>query len=302
MSNLTARAGIPGTSPDGRDPGTVGSAAVVVDRTARRRARYRKLLVYSLRLVVLVVVVGGWEALTRAEVIESFFWGQPSKIYLQIVDWVVNGTSQGSLWAQIWVTLKEALLGFGLGVVAGVVFGVLLGRVEMLAQVFGPYIKVANSVPRIVLGAVFVVALGLGLVSKVALAFVMVFFAVFFNAFQGTREVNRDLIANAQVLGASQRQVTTQVILPSALTWIIASLHTSFGFAIIGALVGEILGAEQGLGLLISHSQGTFNQNGVFAAMVIIALIALAAEALITVLENRLLSWRPPRLSAATDL
>jgi NitT/TauT family transport system permease protein len=268
----------------------------------RRRARGRRLRIYALRLVVLVVIVGGWEALTRAEVIQQFFWGQPSRIAAQIVDWAVNGTSQGSLWAQIWVTLKEALLGFGLGVVAGVVLGILLGRVELLAQVFGPYIKVANSIPRIVLGAVFVVALGLGLVSKVALAFVMVFFAVFFNAFQGTREVSRDLVANAQILGASPRQVTAQVILPSALTWIIASLHTSFGFAIIGALVGEILGAEQGMGLLISHSQGTFNQNGVFAAMVIIALIALAAEALITVLENRLLSWRPPQLTSGTEL
>jgi NitT/TauT family transport system permease protein len=126
-----------------------------------------------------------------------------------------------------------------------------------------------------------------------------VFFAVFFNAFQGTREVDRNLVANARILGASKRQVTFHVVLPSALTWIIASLHVSFGFALIGAIVGEFLGADKGLGLLISQSQGTFNANGVFAAMLVIAIVALVAEGIITMLERRLLSWRPPQLSGA---
>jgi sulfonate transport system permease protein len=290
----------------GARPGSADVSAVVpesvVEAAVRRRFRWRPLLVNALRVGVLVVGLGGWQAVTTWGLVDPFFWGQPTKIYLQAIEWIQHGTSQGTLWEQIWVTMKEALIGFGLGVVAGVVFGILLGRVQLLAQVFSPYIKVANSIPRIVLGSVFIVSFGLGLLSKVALAFVMVFFAVFFNAFQGTREVNRDLIANALLLGASQRQVTTQVILPSALTWIIASLHTSFGFAIIGALVGEILGAQAGLGLLISQSQGTFNQSGVFAAMFIIALIALAAEGLITLLEGRLLSWRPPQMSSGRDL
>jgi NitT/TauT family transport system permease protein len=280
-------------------PDTSSTATVHV---ARRSGRGRKLLVYALRIGVLVVFLGGWQVLTDQKILDPFFWGQPSKVGTQLVEWVRDGTPLGSLWVQVWVTMKEALLGFGLGVVAGIVCGIALGRVPLLSQVFGPYIKVANSIPRIVLGAVFIVSLGLGLASKVALAFVMVFFAVFFNAFQGTREVDRNLIANARILGASGRQVTTHVILPSALTWIIASLHVSFGFAIIGALVGEILGAQQGMGLLISQSQGTFNQNGVFAAMVVIAAVALVAEALITVLENRLLSWRPPQHQSGPEL
>ena len=269
---------------------------------AKPRARRRTLLVYGLRLAVLVAFLGGWQLLTATKVLDPFFWGQPTKVAAQLVEWIRHGTPLGPLWTQVWVTMKEALIGFGLGVVAGVVCGIALGRVPLLSQVFGPYIKVANSIPRIVLGAVFIVSLGLGLASKVALAFVMVFFAVFFNAFQGTREVDRNLIANARILGASERQVTTHVILPSALTWIIASLHVSFGFAIIGALVGEILGAQAGMGLLISQSQGTFNQDGVFAAMVVIAAVALVAEALITVLENRLLAWRPPQHQTATEL
>jgi NitT/TauT family transport system permease protein len=160
--------------------------------------------------------------------------------------------------------------------------------------VVGPYIKVLNAIPRIVLGSIFVVALGLGTTSKVLLAGVLVFFVVFFNAFQGVREVDRNLIANARVLGASRWQVTRHVVVPSALTWIIASLHVAFGFSIIGAIVGEFLGSQKGLGLVIATSQNNFNPNGVFAAMLIIAVVALTAEGLIGRLERRLLAWRPP--------
>ena len=252
-----------------------------------------------LRVSVLVVVIGGWELLTRVGALDPFFFGRPSLVVLQIRDWIRDGTEAGPLWTQVWVTLQEALLGFAIGVVAGIVCGIALGRVRLLSRIFGPYLKVLNSIPRIVLGSIFIVWLGLGLPSKVALAVVLVFFAVFFNAFQGTREVDRNLVANARILGASGRQVTWQVVLPSALTWIIASLHVSFGFALIGAIVGEFLGAQQGLGLLISQAQGTFNPNGVFAAMVIIAVVALAAEGLIALLEKVLLSWRPPQLSGA---
>ena len=271
----------------------------VVDATAARRARRERIVVNVLRVSVLVVVIGGWELLTRVGALDPFFFGRPSLVVLQIRDWIRDGTEAGPLWTQVWVTLQEALLGFAIGVVAGIVCGIALGRVRLLSRIFGPYLKVLNSIPRIVLGSIFIVWLGLGLPSKVALAVVLVFFAVFFNAFQGTREVDRNLVANARILGASGRQVTWQVVLPSALTWIIASLHVSFGFALIGAIVGEFLGAQQGLGLLISQAQGTFNPNGVFAAMVIIAVVALAAEGLIALLEKVLLSWRPPQLSGA---
>ena len=121
---------------------------------------------------------------------------------------------------------------------------------------------------------------------------------MFFNAFQGTREVDRNLLANARLLGASPWRVTREVVLPSAFTWILASLHISFGFALIGALVGELLGADQGLGLLIKNSQNNTDINGVLAGMVLVALIALIAEMLITLLEKRILRWRPAQTSA----
>ncbi len=260
------------------------------------RARHR-LLVHGMQALVLVVLLGGWQLLSATGVLDPVLFGEPSGIVGRLVDWVTQGTAIGSLGAQIAVTLEEAVIGFVIGTVLGVVCGIALGRVPVLAEVFGPFIKVLNSIPRIVLGSVFVIMFGLGLESKVLLVIVLVFFGVFFNAFQGTREVDRNLIANCAVLGASRWQITRQVVLPSAFTWIVASLHVAFGFALIGAIVGEFIGAEQGLGQLIRNAQGTFDANGVWAAMVIMAIVALLAEWLITRLERRLLRWRPTQLS-----
>jgi len=257
-------------------------------------------VVNALRVGLLVVIIGGWELATRVGIIDKFFWGQPSGIWAQLVTWVTQGTAQGPLWQQIATTLEETVLGFLIGVVLGVFFGVLLGRVQFLADVLGPYIKAANSLPRVTLAPLLAIGLGLGMQSKVALAVILVFFIVFFNAFQGVREVDRHLLANARILGANQRKLTTQVIIPSALTWITASLHTSFSFALVGAVVGEFVGAIQGIGLLIQTAGANFNANGVFAAMVILAIVALVTEALVTALERRLLRWRPSTVSEAT--
>lgn len=262
-------------------------------RAAQIRLRRRRQLIIGLRIAVLVVVLGGWELAARLKWIDPFFFSMPSLIYEQIVDWFVNGTSQGPLLTQVWVTLEETSIGFVIGSVAGVICGIVLGRNKLMSDVFGLYIQIANSIPRVVLGSIFVIALGLGMASKIALAVVMVFFVVFGNAFQGVREADRYLIANAQILGASRRQITTSVVIPSALSWILASLHVSFGFALVGAVVGEFLGSKQGIGLLISTAQGAFNASGVFAAMIVLAVVALAADYLLTTLEKRLLKWRP---------
>ncbi|EED97911.1 putative aliphatic sulfonates transport permease protein SsuC [Burkholderia multivorans] len=263
------------------------------ERAAQRRLRRRRTLIVTLRIAVLVVVLGGWELAARLKWIDPFFFSMPSLIFDQIRDWFVNGTSQGPLLTQVWVTLEETAIGFLIGSVAGVICGIVLGRNKLMADVFGLYIQIANSIPRVVLGSVFVIALGLGMASKIALAVVMVFFVVFGNAFQGVREADRYLIANAQILGASRRQITTAVVIPSALSWILASLHVSFGFALVGAVVGEFLGSKQGIGLLISTAQGAFNASGVFAAMIVLAVVALAADYLLTWIEKRLLKWRP---------
>src|SRR6266568_152630 len=276
---------------------TPESQGVPSATAARRR---RRIVVNMLRVLLLVVIIGGWELATRLRWVDPFFFGQPSLIWSQIVTWATKGTAQGPLWQQIAVTVEETVLGFLIGVVLGVIFGIALGRNRFLADVLGPYIKAANSIPRVVLGSIFIIGLGLGIQSKVALAVVLVFFIVFFNAFQGVREVDRNLLANARILGANQRQLSTAVIIPSALTWIIASLHTSFSFALVGAVVGEFLGSTQGIGLMIQTAQGAFNANGVFAAMVILAAVALLSELLITTLENRLITWRPNTVADVT--
>jgi sulfonate transport system permease protein len=271
----------------------------VVDSYASKNLR-RRILVNVLRVLLLVVFIGGWQFTTSVGIVDPFFWGQPSGIWNQIVTWVTEGTAQGPLWVQIAVTLEEAVLGFAIGVVLGVIFGVVLGRNRFLSDVLSPYIKAANSIPRIVLGPIFVIGLGLGIQSKIALAAVLVFFIVFFNAFQGVREVDRNLLANARILGASPRQLSSSVIIPSAMSWIFASLHTSFSFALVGAVVGEFLGSTEGIGLMIQNAGATFNANGVFAAMFILALVALITETLITALENRLIRWRPNTVSEVT--
>jgi NitT/TauT family transport system permease protein len=265
--------------------------------SVQARLRHRRWMINAMRLGLLILGLGGWEIAARLKWIDPFFFAMPSMIADQIWTWLVEGTSQGPLWQQVLVTLEETVLGFLIGAVLGIICGVALGRNRLLADVFSIYIKIANSVPRVVLGSIFIIALGLGMASKVALAVVMVFFVVFGNAFQGVREADRNLIANARILGASPRQVTISVVIPSALSWIIASLHVSFGFALVGAVVGEFLGSRQGIGLLIATAQGTFNAAGVFAAMIVLAVVALAAETLITLLENRLIKWRPAQLA-----
>jgi len=289
-------------TPTTTDLATAAPASTAADPRVRSRRRRNRLLVRLCQLAIVVVFTGGWELAVRAGWLEEFTYGRPSEVLTQLRTWIEHGTEVGSLGFQIWVTMEEALIGFAIGVSLGIVCGVALGRIQFLADVFGPFIKMMNSIPRIVLGAIFVMWFGLGINSKIALVIVLVFFAVFFNAFQGTREVDRNLIANARILGASQQKVTWQVVVPSAMTWIIASLHIAFGFALIGAIVGELLGAQHGLGLLIETAKGTFNPSGVYAGMLIIAVIALAAEWLITLLEKRLLRWRPPQLSNTPDL
>ncbi|MFM9922111.1 ABC transporter permease [Variovorax sp. H27-G14] len=275
-------------------PSSLSDAALAREsEVAQAAIRARRRMIIGLRLVVLVVALGGWEIAARLKWIDPFFYSMPSMIYDQLVEWIRDGTSQGSLWMQVAVTLEETVIGFLIGSIAGVLCGILLGRNKLLSDVFSLYIQIANSIPRVVLGSIFVIALGLGMASKVALAVVMVFFVVFGNAFQGVREADKYMIANAQILGASPRQVTMSVVIPSAMSWILASLHVSFGFALVGAVVGEFLGAKEGIGLLISTAQGAFNASGVFAAMIVLAVVALAADFLLSSLEKRLLKWRP---------
>jgi NitT/TauT family transport system permease protein len=281
-------------------PGDIPSGTIKTGLNARSVRRKHKALVYSLRLLLLVGILGGWE-IAVSNWLDPFFYSKPSLIWDKLVVWFTQGTAQGSIWSQIGVTLQEAVIGFVLGSVVGVVLGILLGRARLLAEVVSPYIQALNAVPRIVLAALFVIWFGLGMESKIATAFVLVFFPVFFNAFQGAREVDRNLVNNARILGAGRAQVLWSIVVPSSTSWILASLHTAFGFALIGAIVGEYTGATRGLGLLISTAQGSFDAAGIYAGMLITTVLALLAEVLLGLAERRLLRWRPPAQSSVSS-
>jgi NitT/TauT family transport system permease protein len=270
-------------------------------RLFRRRAPRRSLTLLGVRVLLIVVWLASWEVAART-VIDPFYYSMPSDIWDKLVVWFTEGTSQGSIWANIAITIEEAVLGFVIGTLAGVVLGVVLGRARFLSEVLAPFIKGANAIPRIVLASLFVIWFGLGMSSKVATAFVLVFFAVFFNAFQGAREVDKVLVDNARILGAGRWQLMRSVILPSATSWILASMHVAFGFALIGAIVGEYTGADKGLGILINRSQGNFDAPGIYAGMLITTVLALVAEWLITRLELRLTSWRPQATTTSAGI
>ena len=273
-----------------------------IKRAADRAKRRRRLWLWTAQLTFAVVIFGGWQWFTAEGWVDKFFYGQPSLIWKSLVHLFTKGDQFGSVWVDIEYTLKEAVYGFFLGTAVGILLGLLLGQNRFLSDVLSPYIKVVNAVPRIILGSIFVVAFGFGILPKVLLAGVLVFFIVFFNAFQGVREVNPNLVANVKVLGASPLQVARHVTIPSALTWIIASLHTAFGFAIIGALVGEVLGAQRGMGLVIYQAMNKFDPNTVFAGMAIMAVITLGAEFILTIVEKRVLAWRPPSHAEAQGI
>jgi NitT/TauT family transport system permease protein len=243
--------------------------------------------------------LGFWEWAARARVIDRFFFSEPSDIAMRIGQW----TATGALWAHLWTTFLEAALSFAIGALAGVAAGFLLARVGPLGELLAPFINMANSLPRVVLAPIFLLWFGLGIWSKVALGVTVVFFVVFFNTFRGVREVDRVIVDNARMLGASARQLTWHVLVPSALTWIFSSLHVSIGLAIVAVVVGEYLGAARGVGYMIAQAEGVFDTTGVFAGMTVLAIGVLAVGTAVDGLERRLLRWkRTPRGGAAEEL
>jgi NitT/TauT family transport system permease protein len=266
----------------------------VVSRKAELRRAAVKIRVrnLSLQIALFILIAGSWEILSRNKIIDPFFFSSPSLIYQHIIDWAQHGTMAGPLWEQFLVTFEETILSFFIGGILGIIFGYALGVSDILSVILGPYIKMINAIPRVVLVPIFILWFGLGMPSKIASGVVLTFFVVFFNAFQGVREVDQNLVNNARLLGATKFQLAKHVIIPSALTWILSSLHSSFGFALIGAVVGEFVGATKGLGYLIAYSKGSFDTTGVFAGMFILSITALIADWGVTKLEKQFVKWR----------
>ena len=219
----------------------------------------------------------------------AFFFGQPLEVAGRIWVWF----SSGSIYEHLGVTLMETALAFVIGTVSGLAIGLWLALSPTAAALLDPYIKAVNSMPRVILSPIFGVWFGLGMASKVALGVTLVFFIVFFNVFQGVREVSPTVLANARMLGASDRQLLRHVYVPSAMSWVFASLHNSVGLAFVGAVVGEYLGSSSGVGYLILQAEGTFDINTVFAGILVLTAFALALDWMVTLAEKKLMVWQP---------
>jgi NitT/TauT family transport system permease protein len=262
----------------------------------------RNLRYWQLGLLVLLLLA--WELLSRNQQ-TAFFLGEPIKVAGRIWSWFMPfgfGEStlfpdglpgRADIYAHLGITLLETLLAFVIGTVLGLVFGLWLALAPTASSILDPYIKAANSMPRVILAPIFSLWFGLGMWSKVALAVTLVFFIVFFNVYQGVKEVSPVVLANARMLGANQKQLLRTVYLPSATSWVFSSLHTSVGLAFVGAVVGEYLGSARGVGYLILQAEGTFDVNTVFAGIVVLTAFALVLDGLVGRIEKRLMKWQP---------
>ena len=253
-----------------------------------------RLTLLSLQVLVAIVGLVLWQVFATVPIfgrtlLPPFFFSNPVDVGSQIVDWFRTGV----IWKHLAITLWESILAFVFGSIGGAAVGFWFARQPLVAAVFDPYVKMANALPRVVLAPIFALWLGLGIWSKVALGFTLVFFIVFFNVYQGVKEVSATVRDNARMLGMNERQLMRHVYWPSALSWMFSSLHTSVGFAVVGAVVGEYLGSAAGLGYLIQQAEGVFDVAGVFAGMFVLSAFVILIDALVTMVERRLLVWRP---------
>lgn len=256
-------------------------------KTSSKNSIQANIRFYQLLLFAFLVLT--WHVLAKLSILPPFFFGEPLKVASQIWLWF----SSGVIYKHLGITLLETLIAFFAGLALGLGAGLWLGLSNTASLLLDPYIKALNAMPRVILGPIFVVWFGLGIWSKVALGITLVFCVVFFNVFQGVREVNPTILSSARMLGASRSQLLRAVYLPSATSWVFSSLHTSIGMAFVGAVIGEYLGSARGVGYLILQAEAVFDVNTVFAGIIVLTLFALALDALVTLIEKRLMVWRP---------
>lgn len=256
---------------------------------AKTRARLK---VNLLRLALLAIFLGAWQLLAGT-VIPTFFISRPTDIFAVAYRWLIDGT----LLFNAGITAVEALSGFIIGSLAGVVVGTVLGRWQAAADLLEPFIMAFYSLPKVALAPLFVMWLGIGMTMKIVLTATVVFFLVFLNTYTGVRSVSRELVVIMRLMGAKERHVLTKVVVPSALNWVFAGLRISVPYALIGAIVGELIASNRGLGYLLSSSAGQFDTAGVFAALGAIIVLAALLNIAVKTLEIRLAPWKSAELS-----
>src|SRR5688572_3763170 len=268
--------------------GATSPAGAPADVNPARTSTWRRQLVLNgWRLLLSIVLLAAWEI--AATTVTTPFWiSQPSRVFERLV----SLSTSGLLFWHVWATLQAALLGLALGAVVGVALGLLLGAYPRVAAVVDPLLMGLNSLPRVALAPLFIIWFGIGLPSKVILAFSLVVFPVLINAYQGVRGVDRDLIDVLRTMQASAAQIARRVTIPSTLPWIFAGLRIGLGMSLIGAVVGELVGSNRGVGYYVESAAANFDTTGVFAGLVILMVLTIALSELMKLAEARLFRWK----------
>lgn len=244
-----------------------------------------RMVVY--RLILAMAILVAWE-LASGRLIAEFFVSKPSAILAAFQRLIVSG----DLFFHAAVTASEAFAGFIIGGTIGIAAGVLLGRSTFLADLLQPFILAFYSLPKIALAPLFVLWIGIGMSMKIVLTATVVFFLVFLNTFTGVRSVSRELVTIVRLMGANERHVLGKIVLPSAITWVFAGLRISVPYALIGAIVGELIAANRGLGFVLASASGQFDTAGVFAALIAIMMLAFSLNAMVRIAERKLMPWK----------
>jgi NitT/TauT family transport system permease protein len=239
------------------------------------------------QFVALAILLAVWEAAGRAGLLNPLYAPSPGKVAAALVDLFADG----GIWPHLEATFTAALGGLALGIAVGVVLGVIAALVPFIAELLEPVMSVLNAIPRVVLAPLFVIWLGIGLASKIALSFILVAVLIFFTVFTGIRQVDRKLVERVITLGGDRWALVRHVYLPSVAAWVLGNLKIAVGFAFTGACVGEFVAATRGLGYLLSFAQSTFNAALMFALILLILVVVLLIFGIAGRLEKYLLRW-----------
>src|SRR6201992_2417788 len=287
-------------------------------RTCMRARRSGSIWLWQALICAVVLSIWQWGYTLHASIpwlvpdmLDPYFISKPSDIFqnflvlscikskLGVFNGWVNGDfakcmarTENNLWVAPGVTLKNTFFGFITGVTSGFAAGLILGRSDRLSAIFQPFITAVNSIPRIALAPIIVLAFGIGDASKIVTSWIVVVFLVFFNTFEGARSIDQGFINAARLLGASEWQVTRTVVIPSTMAWVFASLTPAISFALIGVIVGEFIGAERGIGRLIIESEARGEASGMMVAVIILMVVGVILAALIRRLQAYLLRWQ----------
>jgi NitT/TauT family transport system permease protein len=253
-----------------------------------RAIRLRQFWVIGVQFAFLAAFLGLWQLAASWRLIDPFITSQPTAIAQKLVEL----TNDGSLGYNVAITVFETLVGFGLGTVMGIAIAGMLWWWDFLSDVADPYIVVLNATPKMALGPIFIIWLGATMTAVIALAVSISLFVTILSVYSAFRQADPEKLVVVSSFGASKWQQFSKVVFPQAVPTIIATLKVNIGLSLIGAIVGEFLAANAGLGYLIIYGQNIFNMSLVMTSLVILTVIAGVMYYAVSLLERYLVPWR----------